>query len=272
MARIRTIKPEFFTSEDIVSISPLARLLYVAIWCEADRCGRLSWKPKTFKLRYLPADQCDIEELCNELVNQGLVRLYGDGLAYIPSFSVHQHINPRESQSSLPEPDASPTRQHASNLDMHAQVGKERKGKEGKGKEGDSEPNGSGGYTAEAVHAMAKNELWAAGKSLLVSAGLPEKQCGSFIGKLVKDFGDLIVVDAVRSAVVAQPANPIEYLQATCKALVGKREPNRRFQQPDPPRPDYTKPKPETAEQKAARKRAEQAAFEQYTRDLGVGA
>ena len=45
MARIRTIKPEFFTSEDIVALSPLARLLFIALWCEADREGRLVWKP-----------------------------------------------------------------------------------------------------------------------------------------------------------------------------------------------------------------------------------
>ena len=54
MARIRTIKPEFFTSEDIVGMTPLARLFYVALWCESDREGRLEWKPNTFKLRYLP--------------------------------------------------------------------------------------------------------------------------------------------------------------------------------------------------------------------------
>ena len=67
MARIRTIKPEFFTSEDIVSLSPLARLLYQATWCEADKEGRLQWKPGTFKLRYFPADECDILALCEEL-------------------------------------------------------------------------------------------------------------------------------------------------------------------------------------------------------------
>ena len=43
MARIRTIKPEFFTSDDICALSPLARLLYVGLWCEADREGRLVW-------------------------------------------------------------------------------------------------------------------------------------------------------------------------------------------------------------------------------------
>lgn len=104
MARIRTVKPEFFTSEDIVLLSPYARLLYIGLWCEADREGRMIWKPRTFKLRYLPADNVNPDELCAELVGSGLVHLYGDGLAYIPGFSKHQHVNPRESASVLPAP------------------------------------------------------------------------------------------------------------------------------------------------------------------------
>lgn len=104
MSRIRTVKPEFFTSEDIVELSPLARLLYIGLWCEADREGRMVWKPKTFKIRYLPADDCDIAALCAELVDGGLAELYGDGYAYIPAFLSHQHINPRETPSTLPEP------------------------------------------------------------------------------------------------------------------------------------------------------------------------
>jgi hypothetical protein len=105
MARIRTIKPDFFTSEDIVSLTPMARLLFIALWCEADKRGRMSWKPTTFKMRYLPGDTCDIEVLCRELVGGGLVRLYGDGLAYIPSFEKHQHVNPRETESTMPDPE-----------------------------------------------------------------------------------------------------------------------------------------------------------------------
>jgi hypothetical protein len=111
MARIRTIKPEFFTSEDIVALEPLTRLLYIAIWLEADREGRLLWKPKTFKMRYFPADDCDIECMCDSIVRAGLVVRYGEGCAYVPKFGQHQHINPRETQSSLPDPHASGTRQ-----------------------------------------------------------------------------------------------------------------------------------------------------------------
>lgn len=104
MARIRTIKPEFFTSEDICNLSPLARLLYIGTWLEADREGRLEWKPKTLKTRYLPNDECDIRVLCTELIAHGLVVVYRDGLAYIPTFLEHQIINPREGKSKLPLP------------------------------------------------------------------------------------------------------------------------------------------------------------------------
>lgn len=135
MARIRTIKPEFFTSEDIVNLTPMARLLYIALWCEADKEGRLVWKPTTFKLRYLPGDNCDVQALCAEIVDAGLVVLYGSGYAYIPAFKAHQHINPRESASQLPDPDASSTRQSRvgtrQSRDSDAQVGREGKGKEG---------------------------------------------------------------------------------------------------------------------------------------------
>lgn len=142
MARIRSIKPEFFTSEDIVSLSPMARLLYIALWCESDREGRMQWKPKTFKMRYFPADSCDIESLCTELIDAGLVALYGEGLAYIPRFATHQHINPRESESILPDPNASSRVKHASARDSDAQGGRERKGREEKTRD-------ASGYTEE---------------------------------------------------------------------------------------------------------------------------
>lgn len=136
MARIRTIKPEFFTSDDICALSAFARLLYIGLWCEADRDGRLEWKPRSFKRRYLPDDDIDIEALCAEVLERGLVRLYGEGLAHIPQFSKHQHINPRETPSNLPDPDASSTRaprvNHATPPVSDAQGGREGKGKEGK--------------------------------------------------------------------------------------------------------------------------------------------
>ena len=131
MARIRTIKPEFFTSEDIVSLSPMARLFYIALWCEADREGRLVWKPRTFKLRYFPGDDCNIEAIAEEVLERGLIVLYEvDGFRYaeIPTFAEHQYVNNRESQSNIP------ARVSDASLTREIRVQGEGKGKERKGR------------------------------------------------------------------------------------------------------------------------------------------
>lgn len=138
MARIRTIKPEFFTSEDIVNLTPLARLFYVSLWCESDREGRLEWKPRTFKLRYFPGDNCDIDLLATELTDSGLVILYEvNGILYaeIPTFKEHQVINNREGESIIP----SKTLTRESGVETRESGREGRKeGKEGNGKEGDT--------------------------------------------------------------------------------------------------------------------------------------
>lgn len=142
MARIRTIKPEFFTSADICALPPLARLLYIALWCEADRDGRFVWNPRTFKIRYLPEDSCDVAKLCDALIAARLIVLYqpdenGETLAFIPTFTIHQQVNNRESVSRLPEPDdASVTRQARVNDASATPL--VRKGREGKGREGNT--------------------------------------------------------------------------------------------------------------------------------------
>lgn len=86
-------------------------------------------------------------------------------------------------------------------------------------------PKGTGGDAAKSPEELTKQELWNAGKSLLQAAGVPIAQCGSIVGKLVKDYGDAIVVEAVRAAVIAQPADPVEYLKATCQRHAGQRQP-----------------------------------------------
>ena len=130
MARIRTIKPEFFSSADIVSLTPLARLFYVSMWCEADREGRLNWNTKTFKIRYFAADDCDIDSIANEVIDAGLIDIYevdGKQYAEIPCFKNHQVINNRESESVIPA--------RVKDASTHVQGEGRKEGKEGKGKE-----------------------------------------------------------------------------------------------------------------------------------------
>jgi len=92
--------------------------------------------------------------------------------------------------------------------------------------EGDSSvPIGTGGdaATVESVAALTRAELWAAGKSLLSEQGMPAAQCGSFVGKLVKDYGEEIVVEAVRATVVKGPPDAKEFLKGCCMRAAGQR-------------------------------------------------
>lgn len=69
-----------------------------------------------------------------------------------------------------------------------------------------------------------KQELYAAGKSLLELRGMAKAQCGSFITKLAKDYGQEVALEAVRASVLAQPLEATEYLIATCQRLKGERK------------------------------------------------
>lgn len=65
---------------------------------------------------------------------------------------------------------------------------------------------------------LTKDELWAVGKSILEQGGMPKAQAGSFLGKLVKDYGNDVVIESVRGAVVERPADAVSFLKASCMA------------------------------------------------------
>lgn len=88
-----------------------------------------------------------------------------------------------------------------------------------------SDTDVSGGDAAKMPEQLTKDELWSVGKSLLIESGMPAKQCGSFVGKLVKDYTDEIVIEAVRKTVVERPADPASYLKALCQTAKGQRLP-----------------------------------------------
>lgn len=82
MARIRTIKPEFWTSEQVVDCSPTARLLFIGMWNFADDGGNIPASSKTLKMQIFPGDDLspdDVSELIDELMVAGLVVEYAVG-------------------------------------------------------------------------------------------------------------------------------------------------------------------------------------------------
>jgi len=147
MARIRTIKPEFFRHEglqDLEAENPGAypMLVFAGLWGHCDKSGRFEWRPRMLKLDILPFLNFDMTATLQLLVASGYLRRYSaDGGHYglIPSFGEHQRINGKESQEPerYPEPpeifeEATETQQ-GSTREATETTGREGKGKEGNG-------------------------------------------------------------------------------------------------------------------------------------------
>lgn len=129
MARIRTIKPEFWTDDKLTECSMSARLLFIGTWNFADDSGNLDRSPKQIKARVFPADNVDCEPLLQELIGHGMLTEYAVNdktYLHIQGFTKHQVIN-RPSKPSCPAFDES--------LRTHGGLNTEGKGRERKGKE-----------------------------------------------------------------------------------------------------------------------------------------
>lgn len=106
MARIRSLKPEFFLSEQVGSVSFGARLLFAGLWTIADKEGRLRWAPRKLKAQLFPYDDIELFQWAEELVDRKLVAFYEDEAGvylFVPGFSEHQRPHPKEPASVLPE-------------------------------------------------------------------------------------------------------------------------------------------------------------------------
>lgn len=98
MARIRTIKPEFWTDEKIVLLPYEARLLFIGIWNFADDYGFFWDEPTRIKMQVLPNDDVDVETLLDMLVSADLLNVYvsdnNEKRAYrVKHFEDHQKVD-----------------------------------------------------------------------------------------------------------------------------------------------------------------------------------
>jgi hypothetical protein len=93
MARIRTVKPEYWTDERIGECSIAARLLFIATWNFADDHGGLDRSAKQLKAQAFPYDNIDCEPLVQELLNARVLIEYESGgkkYLHIRGFRKHQ--------------------------------------------------------------------------------------------------------------------------------------------------------------------------------------
>lgn len=86
MPRIRSIKPEFCVSDQIVECSTNARLLFILMWMFCDDRGVHPSSLTKLKMECFPADpftEADMREWMNQLIKARLIaRFLSDGLEY----------------------------------------------------------------------------------------------------------------------------------------------------------------------------------------------
>lgn len=116
MARIRTIKPEFWDSPSVAKASPWARLLFIAMWNWADDYGRGTANLKELEGFAFPNDDQFTDSSGNTVTFRSLVAevsdCFGviiyevDGRPYfeIPTWDSHQRNEKRAKQSRYPDP------------------------------------------------------------------------------------------------------------------------------------------------------------------------
>jgi hypothetical protein len=113
--RARNIKPGFFKNEELAEIPPMGRLIFIGLWCMADRAGRLEDRPRRVRAEIAPYDaltENELQELLGALETRGFIIRYSIGenrYIQIVNFTKHQHINIKESESIIPAPCQHPT-------------------------------------------------------------------------------------------------------------------------------------------------------------------
>ena len=110
MARIRTIKPEFWEDEKLAKLPVHARLLFIGTWNFADDNGALLANPVLMKSHIFPYEDIGIStisEWIDILVENGmLIRTTYNGKDYlvIRKFLIHQKINRKSIRINIPLP------------------------------------------------------------------------------------------------------------------------------------------------------------------------
>lgn len=126
MARARNIKPGFFTDGALSKVSIPARYLFSALWCMADREGRLVESIEDIELFAFPRDRVDVDALLGELAPRFITRYEIDGQRFIQviHFKRHQNPHPHEKPSEIPPPPDSDSdsemSRHVSDKPLHS--------------------------------------------------------------------------------------------------------------------------------------------------------
>ncbi|MFI7644146.1 hypothetical protein [Nonomuraea sp. NPDC049400] len=115
MARIRSIKPDFFTSEKIASLPLSARLLFIGLWTHVDDNGVTPDNEKLINAAIWPLEEDPLESLRRtredlaRLSTAGLIVRYqagGKALLFVLNWDEHQKVShPAKPRYTRPTPE-----------------------------------------------------------------------------------------------------------------------------------------------------------------------
>lgn len=169
MSRIRSLKPEFFVSEQVVECSTNARLLFIGLWCFCDDAGIHPASTKRLKMEVFPADAFtddDVQQWMDELNRAGLIETYQvEDIDYwrVTGWSRHQKIDRPTYRYPQPDTgkigDTSPNDQRVlDERSTRARDGVESKGVESKGSKPVSDDTGSPQPAADDQNAASQSK------------------------------------------------------------------------------------------------------------------
>jgi hypothetical protein len=112
MARIRSVKPEFWADEKLANaVSRDGRLLYIGLWNLADEHARLRGAARYIKGQLFPYDDdmtvTVVDALLDDLAAARKVMRYhcdGDAYLFLPNLAKHQRLEAAKVASKLPTP------------------------------------------------------------------------------------------------------------------------------------------------------------------------
>lgn len=149
MARIRTIKPDFFKNEQLSELPAITRLLFIGLWTQADKEGRMLDRPKRLKAEIFPYDNVNMETELSRLQSAGFIIRYEVGelkVIQVDKFTRHQRISGTEAltKSELPAPPKAAHKREEAEGSTEENFGSTKEalriaGREGKGKEGNGD-------------------------------------------------------------------------------------------------------------------------------------
>lgn len=114
IVRARNIKPGFWENERIGNLSHSQRLLFIGLWCLADREGKLEDRPEKISHLIFGYDKkkIDINGELTVIERWGFIHRYkiaSTPLIIVLNFKKHQSPHHTEKKSNLPDPESLPT-------------------------------------------------------------------------------------------------------------------------------------------------------------------